>query len=85
MTLFRDNHAWCPYCQKVWLWLEEKQVPYKIAKVTMFCVREARKLEPALCSKHLTLAADRLSISLTLVLTVAAFKFAVSQMTPSIA
>ncbi len=37
ITLFRDNHAWCPYCQKVWLWLEEKQVPYRIEKVTMFC------------------------------------------------
>ena len=37
VTLFRDNHAWCPYCQKVWLWLEEMQVPYRIQKVTMFC------------------------------------------------
>lgn len=37
VTLFRDNHAWCPYCQKVWLFLEEKRVPYSISKVTMFC------------------------------------------------
>lgn len=37
VTLFRDNHAWCPYCQKVWLFLEEKAVPYRIAKVTMRC------------------------------------------------
>lgn len=37
VTLFRDNHAWCPYCQKVWLWLEEKQIPYRVEKVTMFC------------------------------------------------
>jgi len=37
VTLYRDNHAWCPYCQKVWLWLEEKQIPYRIEKVTMFC------------------------------------------------
>ena len=37
VTLFRDHHAWCPYCQKVWLWLEEKQIPYRIEKVTMFC------------------------------------------------
>ena len=36
VTLYRDNHAWCPYCQKVWLWLEEKKVPYRIEKVTMF-------------------------------------------------
>lgn len=37
VTLFRDNHAWCPYCQKVWLFLEEKQIPYRVAKVTMRC------------------------------------------------
>ncbi len=37
VTLYRDNHAWCPYCQKIWLWLEEKRIPYRIKKVTMFC------------------------------------------------
>jgi len=37
VTLYRDNHAWCPYCQKVWLWLEEQRIPYRIEKVTMFC------------------------------------------------
>ncbi|AFY38150.1 hypothetical protein Lepto7376_1822 [[Leptolyngbya] sp. PCC 7376] len=40
VTLYRDNHAWCPYCQKVWLWLEEMRVPYRIEKVTMFCYGE---------------------------------------------
>jgi glutathione S-transferase len=40
VTLYRDNHAWCPYCQKVWLWLEEKQISYRIEKVTMFCYGE---------------------------------------------
>ena len=40
VTLYRDHHAWCPYCQKIWLWLEEKQVPYRIEKVTMFCYGE---------------------------------------------
>ena len=40
VTLYRDYHAWCPYCQKVWLWLEEKQIPYRIKKVTMFCYGE---------------------------------------------
>ncbi|MEL6136032.1 MAG: glutathione S-transferase family protein [Cyanobacteria bacterium J06628_6] len=43
VTLYRDNHAWCPYCQKVWLWLEEKQVPYRIEKVTMFCYGEKER------------------------------------------
>lgn len=37
VTLFRDHHAWCPYCQKIWLWLEERRIPYRIRKVTMFC------------------------------------------------
>jgi len=37
VTLYRDNHAWCPYCQKIWLWLEEQRIPYRIEKVTMFC------------------------------------------------
>jgi glutathione S-transferase len=40
VNLYRDHHAWCPYCQKVWLWLEEKQIPYRIEKVTMFCYGE---------------------------------------------
>ena len=40
VVLYRDHHAWCPYCQKVWLWLEERQVPYRIEKVTMFCYGE---------------------------------------------
>merc|ERR1712070_59224 len=43
LTLFRDKHAWCPYCQKVWMWLEEKAVPYQIQKVTMFCYGEKDK------------------------------------------
>ncbi|MBW4529074.1 MAG: glutathione S-transferase [Aphanothece saxicola GSE-SYN-MK-01-06B] len=40
VTLYRDHHAWCPYCQKVWLWLEERRVPYRTRKVTMFCYGE---------------------------------------------
>lgn len=43
VTFYRDNHAWCPYCQKVWLWLEEKRVPYRVEKVTMFCYGEKEK------------------------------------------
>jgi len=40
ITLYRDHHAWCPYCQKIWLWLEERRIPYRIRKVTMVCYGE---------------------------------------------
>eukprot|EP00803_Ostreobium_quekettii_P010863 evm.model.scf_3378EXC.1 EVM.evm.TU.scf_3378EXC.1 scf_3378EXC:3910-5481(-) len=30
VRLYRDHAAWCPYCQKVWMLLEEKQVPYRV-------------------------------------------------------
>ena len=33
----RDDAAWCPYCQKVWLQLEEKRIPYVIEKINMRC------------------------------------------------
>ncbi len=37
LIFYRDRHAWCPYCQKIWLWLEIKQIPYKIRKINMYC------------------------------------------------
>lgn len=37
VVLYRDQAAWCPYCEKVWLALEEKRVPYSIFKVNMNC------------------------------------------------
>jgi hypothetical protein len=35
VTLYRDDAAWCPYCQKVWLLLEEKRIPFKVSKINM--------------------------------------------------
>ena len=35
VVLYRDTAAWCPYCQKVWLLLEEKQIPFRIEKINM--------------------------------------------------
>ena len=40
LIFYRDRHAWCPYCQKIWLWLEFKKIPYKIEKINMFCYGE---------------------------------------------
>jgi glutathione S-transferase len=35
VTFYRDTAAWCPYCQKVWILLEEKRIPYKVVKINM--------------------------------------------------
>jgi len=37
VTLYRDTASWCPYCHKVWLLLEEKQIPYNVKRVNMAC------------------------------------------------
>ena len=43
VTLYRDRHSWCPYCQKIWLWLEFKRIPYKVQKINMFCYGQKEK------------------------------------------
>lgn len=37
VTFYRDSASWCPYCQKVWLTLEAKEIPYKVEKINMRC------------------------------------------------
>lgn len=35
VTLYRDHAGWCPYCQKVWMMMEEKKIPYRIERINM--------------------------------------------------
>ena len=35
VTFYRDKAAWCPYCHKVWLLLEEKEIPYRVSKMPL--------------------------------------------------
>ena len=37
VKLYRDHAAWCPYCHKIWLFLETKQIPYEVEKINMRC------------------------------------------------
>jgi len=35
ITIYRDHAGWCPYCQKLMLLIEEKEIPVKIDLVPM--------------------------------------------------
>ncbi len=43
VILYRDRHSWCPYCQKIWLWLEFKRIPYRVKKINMYCYGQKEK------------------------------------------
>lgn len=40
VTFYRDSASWCPYCQKIWMTLEAKQIPYRVEKINMRCYGE---------------------------------------------
>lgn len=35
VTLFRDAAGWCPFCQTLWLLLEEKRIPFRVCKINL--------------------------------------------------
>ena len=37
VVLYRDGSSWCPYCQKVWMQLEAKRIPYRVERINMRC------------------------------------------------
>ncbi len=39
-VLYKDSASWCPYCESVWMMLEEKQMPYKIKRVNLLAYGE---------------------------------------------
>ncbi|CAE8588865.1 unnamed protein product [Polarella glacialis] len=64
VVLYRDTAAWCPYCQKVWLLLEAKQVDYITEKVNMRSYGEKtdafmRKASPQTCMAQAAQTAAR--------------------------
>ncbi|CAM6107171.1 unnamed protein product [Calypogeia fissa] len=40
VVFYRDSWSWCPYCERVWLQLEEKQISYSVEKIDMSCYGE---------------------------------------------
>ncbi|MDJ0581491.1 glutathione S-transferase family protein [Crocosphaera sp.] len=35
VLLYRDTNAWCPFCERVWLALEEKQIPFEVELIDL--------------------------------------------------
>lgn len=45
VTFYRDSAAWCPYCAKVWMALEERRVSYEVVKIDMRCYGKNKPTE----------------------------------------
>ncbi|MEB3342745.1 glutathione S-transferase family protein [Okeania sp.] len=35
VLFYRDTHGWCPFCERVWLVLEEKQIPFEVELINL--------------------------------------------------
>jgi len=36
LTLFRDTNGWCPFCERVWIALREKGIPYDEVLINLY-------------------------------------------------
>eukprot|EP00929_Paragymnodinium_shiwhaense_P112873 TRINITY_DN81134_c0_g1_i1.p1 TRINITY_DN81134_c0_g1~~TRINITY_DN81134_c0_g1_i1.p1 ORF type:complete len:463 (-),score=100.19 TRINITY_DN81134_c0_g1_i1:180-1568(-) len=58
VKLYRDSAAWCPYCQKLWIMLEEKQIPYEVELINMRSYGDKPKSFLAKCPRGLLPAVE---------------------------
>ncbi len=35
VLLYRDTNGWCPFCERVWLALEEKKIPFEVELINL--------------------------------------------------